>query len=191
MDELCRVSRRAYDRGLVAGTGGNMSIRIPGTKSVAITATGVALDAVTRDSVIVVDFDGKVIEASPGLRPSKETPMHLAFYKLRPQVSAVLHVHPPFATALTLGSCEMPLMTIQAKLNLKRVPVVPVAKPGSADLAELAGSAASLNPESRVVGLGEHGIITAADSAWTAYYLSDLAEENAKVVLLSRLAAMT
>ena len=97
--ELAEYSRRSFNRGLVSGTGGNLSVRIPGTDNALITPTGVCLGDIEPEINLLMKIDGAIIENPCGLRPSKETAFHLAVYQLRPEAGAVSHVHPPYATA--------------------------------------------------------------------------------------------
>lgn len=178
-----QVCRRAYDRGLVSGTGGNMSVRA-GEDRILITASGVSLRDVKSSGVIAADLQGNVLRAGPGLRPSTETRLHLAFYRLRPSVSAVLHLHPPYTTAFATAAGAVPLVSVQAKLGLRHVPVVGAADPGSPELVSLTEQSALDNPGSRVFALAGHGVIVAAEDAWQAFHLADLAEEAAKTAFV-------
>ncbi len=98
-DELVRYSRLCYDRRLVGAAGGNLSVRVPGRDAFLVTASGVSLRDVVRDNLVVVDGTGRLLEGPPGARPSKEASFHLAVYEMRPAVSAIIHVHPPYAVA--------------------------------------------------------------------------------------------
>ena len=97
--ELAEFSRRAFHRGLVSGTGGNISVRIPNTDQVLITPSGVSLGDVEPEANLLVNLEGTVIDNPCGLIPSKETSFHLVVYQLRPDAGAIAHVHPPYATA--------------------------------------------------------------------------------------------
>lgn len=117
-EELAATCRKAFQRGLVGGAGGNISVRIPHRDEALISATGVSLGDITPATVVRVDLKGQVVEAHDGHRPSKETGFHVIAYRLRPHVGAVVHLHPPFATAFAVRGKELPLVTDGARLNL-------------------------------------------------------------------------
>src|SRR4030043_1616925 len=100
--DLAQFSCLSYDRGLVAARGGNLSIRIPGTERVLITPSGLPLRDITPDIIIEVDIHGNLSKGKKNLKPSKETPFHTSIYRIRNDVMAIAHVHPPFSTAISL-----------------------------------------------------------------------------------------
>ena len=123
-DELAETCQKAFRRGLVGGAGGNISVRVPGEDRALITATGISLGDIGPETIVLVDLQGKLLEGAPGMRPSKETGFHVCAYRMRPQVGAVVHLHPPHATAFAVRGMELPLVTDGAMLSLKHVPVV-------------------------------------------------------------------
>jgi L-ribulose-5-phosphate 4-epimerase len=183
--ELADFSRRAFDRGLVGGTGGNVSVRIPGTDRVLITPTGVSLGDVEADINLLVGLDGTIIESPPGQKPSKETAFHLAVYRLRPDAGAIAHLHPPYATAYSNTGQPLPLVTVSSRGVLKEVPCVECATPGSAELCNYVEGGISRNPGIRAMLMKEHGILTLGPDLKTAYYLADLVEDTAKIAYLA------
>jgi len=82
--ELAEFSRRAFQRGLVSGAGGNISVRIPHTDTVLITPTGISLADIDPEINLLVNLAGEIIESPFGLKPSKECSFHLVVYQLRP-----------------------------------------------------------------------------------------------------------
>src|SRR5512139_129892 len=114
--ELSEVSRRAFLRGLVTATGGNMSVRVPGTEKILVTPSGISLEEVDPKDNILVDFEGKILSSSRELKPSKETSFHLSVYRLRPDVGAIAHFHPPYATAYSNKGKPLPLATISSRV---------------------------------------------------------------------------
>jgi ribulose-5-phosphate 4-epimerase/fuculose-1-phosphate aldolase len=77
-EEIAEVSKRAFNRGLISGTGGNISARINDTNQVIVTPTAVSLLDVEPASLITVDLEGEIIDSPLGLKPSKETTFHIA-----------------------------------------------------------------------------------------------------------------
>jgi len=186
-EELQKICQRTYDRGLVGGAGGNISVRIPGREEALISATGVSLGEITPATMVRVNLRGEVLEAHGGCRPSKETGFHLCVYRLRPQVGAVVHLHPPFATAFAVRGKELPLFTDGAMTILKRVPVVGHAPSGSAELHHIVEEGLLRYPEAKVILMERHGMFSMGADLTMAYNLADLTEDTAKISLLSRL----
>jgi ribulose-5-phosphate 4-epimerase/fuculose-1-phosphate aldolase len=182
--ELSEYSRRAFTRGLVSGTGGNMSVRIPGTDTALITPTGISLGDIEPEINLLMKIDGAIIENPCGLRPSKETAFHLAVYQLRPDVGAVAHVHPPYATAYSNRVERLPMVTVSAQGVLK-VPRIESALAGSTELYEYVKRGLNKYPSARVLLMEEHGILAIAPDLKTAYYLSDLTEDTAKIAFIA------
>jgi L-ribulose-5-phosphate 4-epimerase len=187
MEELIATCKRAYQRGLVGGAGGNISVRIPGREEVLISATGVSLGAIAPATVVRVDLQGRVLEASDDCRPSKETGFHVCVYRLRPHVGAVVHLHPPFATAFAVRGLELPLVTDGAMMNLKHVPVVGHAPSGSAELHRIIEEGLLRYPDAKAMLMACHGVLTMGTHLTMAYNLADLVEDTAKIALLSQL----
>ncbi|MCX7022653.1 MAG: class II aldolase/adducin family protein [bacterium] len=100
---IIEIGRRMYARGMVAANDGNISVRLGGGLF-AVTAAGVSKGFLTPDDVVVIDESGRKIEG--GGRPTSEAKLHLFAYSRRPDVGAVCHAHPPFATEELAHSIE-------------------------------------------------------------------------------------
>jgi len=183
--ELSDYSKRSFQRGLVSGTGGNISVRVPGTDRILITASGVSLADVEPESNLLVTQEGTILDRLPGLIPSKETAFHLVVYQLRPEVGAVVHVHPPYATAYANRMKPLPLATTQARANLKEVPWIECALPGSKELCDFVREGIKQYPAAKALLMKEHGILTVGPDLRTAYYLADLVEDTAKIAFIA------
>ena len=180
-EELAEYSQASFWRGLISGTGGNLSLRIPGTDQVLVTPSGISLAEVEPENVIMVDLEGAVVEAPKGLVPSKETGFHLEGYRARDQVLAVAHLHPPYATAFANKRMELPMCTVSARGNLRHVPWIKTAIPGSPELRENVARALAEDPGDRAFLMEEHGTLVLAQDLKTAFYLTDLLEDTAKI----------
>jgi ribulose-5-phosphate 4-epimerase/fuculose-1-phosphate aldolase len=185
--DLAQFSRLSYDRGLVAARGGNLSIRIPGTERVLITPSGISLKDITPDIIIEVDIHGNLSRGKKNLKPSKETPFHTSIYRLRDDVMAIAHVHPPFATALSLKDKPFPILTAPGMVNLVKVPLVEFAFMGTKELCDYVSEVVKQNMEVTALLLKGHGIIAVGPDLASAYYIADLVEDCAKVALFSSL----
>ena len=180
-EELASIAIQSYQRGLVAGAGGNVSVRVPGRDEVLITPTGVSLGMTTVDNIVKTDLYAKHIDTGNGHRPSKETGFHCGIYRLRPEVNAIAHVHPPYATAFSLKFADLPLVTVSATANLKRVPCVDVALSGSDELRELVEQGFARNPGCRCILMRAHGIVATGPTLVAAYNAADLIEDTARI----------
>jgi L-fuculose-phosphate aldolase len=181
---LSDYSRRSFLRALVGGSGGNLSLRIPDTDTVLITPTGVALEEVYPDTSVLVDLDGNILESPRGHKGSKETGFHLSAYRIRPDVYAVVHVHPLYSTAFSCTGEDLPLATVPGRLNLKEVHCIPCYNPGSKELAEKVMDALKKYPDMKALLMRDHGILALGPDITTAYYNADLVEHTAKVAFL-------
>lgn len=179
--ELAAVARRLYERGLVAASDGNVSARLPGG-DILISASGTHLGELRPRDMVRMAADGRPLE--PGARPSSESPLHRAAYAARPDVQAIVHAHPPTATAfsyagLSLGECVIP----EVVLTLGRIATAPYATPGSP---EGANAIKEVIADHDAIVLERHGVVTVGRSPWEAYYKLEKVEHAAHVLLTAR-----
>ena len=126
-----------YARHLMTSNDGNISVRLDETR-VLITPAGLCKGRMDVEDLLVVDLNGNVLASANDRRPSSETPMHLEVYKQRPDVLAVIHAHPVFATALTVVGMDFPDDILpEVALTLGHVPVSAYATPSSHEDAEV------------------------------------------------------
>lgn len=181
-EELVAISHRAYERGLVVGISGNNSLRVPGTETVLIKATGVNQGDMDTADTVLVDMDGNVLET--GRQASKEIRWHLTIYRHNPEVGGIMHVHPPHATAWAVANRTPPLIHTAARGLLQKIGLVDLAPSGSQELADLVAEAFS-DKNLRVALMREHGIIAVGPDLRTAYYRAEYLEDTARVALLA------
>lgn len=133
--EVVRHCAKLWSKGFVANHDGNVSAR-PAPNRIVCTPTSTSKIDVTERSLLVVDAQGKVLQGEG--KPFGELPMHLAVYRGRPDVKAVVHAHPPHATALGVTGRELLVFLPEAVVSLgTRVPVAPLAIPGAEGAAAL------------------------------------------------------
>lgn len=181
-DEVIRYSALVYQRGLVSAAGGNVSAR-QGDRIV-ITGSNVPLRAVTPEGLVLCGSTGQVLEAAPGLRPSKETRFHLAVYRARPQMRYVIHAHPVFSTIWSMQNKPLPLYTKSAQLKLVHVPVIPEGIPGSAQLADSVAQAVETAPEACTAFLmAAHGALVMGETMEACFHQLELLEDTAKIAV--------
>jgi len=160
--ELVTLGRKAVAAGLVLGSGGNLSARPPGGQVAAVTATGTWLDDLgPADFSLVRLADGAVVGGHP--EPSVELPLHLECYRVRPDVNAVVHLHPQLSVLLTALGYPIRLMTTDHVYYVREVRVAPYRHSGTP---ELAAEAAALLADGRCdcVVLSHHGCSVVADT---------------------------
>lgn len=166
LEQLIECAHEAYRRGLVSGTGGNVSLC--DGEFVYITATGAPFRKISENSFVRVDREsGRVVELSGGA-PSKELRLHLAIYQVRPDIKVILHLHPVECIAAVLMLQEDDLLPVYVPGHLKKLgrpPQVPYYPAGSEELARYV---AYLYRYSDCVWLRNHGIVVGACDADTA-----------------------
>jgi L-fuculose-phosphate aldolase len=146
--------RRLATARLVESTSGNLSVRQGPGGPVAISPSALAYERVTPADVVVVALDGRVVDGHRA--PSSELGMHLAVYRRRADVGAVVHTHSPWATTWAVLGREIPAVHYVIASIGHRVRVVPYATFGSGDLA---GTAAAILGDDNAVLLGNHGVL--------------------------------
>jgi len=178
-EELVRYAQRAYFRGLVCGTGGNFSARKADGRML-ITASGLSLGDTSPDNLIDMDITTYEWEASGDYIPSKEFLFHADILRLRPDVGAVLHVHPPYATSYAVMKRDIPMVT-DAAFKQPPTPRVGFAPSGTSELQQNVIEALTSNPGCIVLLLEQHGIIALGSDIRWAYDIADMTEGFAQV----------
>ena len=132
--DIVRVCRRLYERGLLAGPDGNVSVRLlDGT--ILVTPSGMSKIDVCDEDLVMVDLEGRSLARSR--RPSSELQMHLRIYQRRPDIMAVVHAHPPLATGFAVaGENFVAPVLPEVILQMGGVPLLPYATPGTSALAD-------------------------------------------------------
>lgn len=150
--QLIRLGGRAVDRGLVLGSGGNLSARLPGADECVVTASGTWLDDLAPEDFSLVALDGTW--RAGHATPSSEAALHLHSYRARPDINAVIHLHPQLSVLLDALGHRIRLITIDHAYYVRRVATVPYIASGTEELA--AAGAAALADADAVI-LGHHG----------------------------------
>lgn len=176
--QILAAGLKIYQRGLVAANDGNLSVRV-GDNALWVTPTGVSKGAMTEDMLVKLDLDGNLLEGTR--KPSSETKMHLRIYRENPDVRAVVHAHPPAATAFAAAGLPLDRPVLQeAVVQLGEVPVAPFALPGSQAVAD---SVAPYCRTHRALLLEYHGAVTWGDTMEQAHYRLECLEQMALVTL--------
>lgn len=182
--EVVGVGRRLVQTGLVVGTSGNVSAKDKETGLVAISPSGMEYDRIDAEDVPVVDLTGHPVEGRR--RPSTELPTHLALYKARPEVGAIVHTHSTFATTLGVLGWSLPVILGEAAAVLGgEVRVAEYATTGS----ELLGRYVVIALEGRQAAIMKnHGAITVGEDLMEALRVAWVLESAARVYWAARVA---
>ncbi len=179
---LIDYARRTYDRGLVGGTGGNFSARLT-DGSMAITASGLNLGDTSMENLIEMDISTYEYRPKGPYVPSKEYLFHADILRLRPDVGAVLHIHPPYATTFAVLKRDIPMVT-DAAFKQPKMPRVSFEPSGTKELQANVVRTINSNPGCKVLLLEQHGIICLGEDIRWAYDIADLTEELARIAYL-------
>ncbi|MDF2569189.1 MAG: mtnB [Sporomusa sp.] len=180
--QICEIGKRMYDSGFVASNDGNISVRL--SEHVIITTpTGVSKGFMIPEMLIKVDLEGNVFKGSDTWRPSSEVKMHLRVYKDRPDVQAVVHAHPPYAT--TFAIARTPLNKPLVAEAIVTLGCVPVAEYGTPSTNEVPDAVAGYLEHFDAVLLANHGALAWGDDLVTAYHKLESVEFYAKLTFLS------
>jgi len=177
-EQLVQVCRLAYQRGYMAASDGNVSLRLD-DGSVLITPSGRCKAFIQPEDILCVDLEGGVISGQG--KPSSEGQLHYLVYKERPDVAAVVHAHPPTATAFSLAGRQLDCRSLpELMIHLGEAPTAPYATPTTADLPAavkpyVAGCDAML--------LAHHGSLTMAANLERAWALTEKLEHAAITLL--------
>lgn len=180
---MCAVGKLLYDRGYVAANDGNLSMKVEPDRLL-VTHSGVSKGRLTPDMLLVTDLEGNVLEGNR--HPSSETKMHLAVYRGRPDVGAVVHAHPPVSTAFAVcrRGMETPYLS-ELVTGLGAVPCTPSFAMLSTD--EVPRSVEPYLADHCAVLLANHGALTWGEDLWEAFDRMETVEHTAKILLNARL----
>lgn len=185
--EICRVGERMWRQGFCAGSDGNISARLD-ADLILMTPSGVSKGEMRSDGMCVLRLsDAALIH---GQSPSSERAVHLAVYRARHDVEAVIHSHAPKSTAWACTGERLPdALHPEAELLLGRIPLVPYVTPGTGLLAREV--AAALTPNTAAMLLANHGTVTLGDSLESALARLEMLEAYCRLVIeLSRIGRM-
>lgn len=181
-EDIVEVGRRIYNLGFVAANDGNISVRT-GDNEILTTPTGVSKGFMTPDMIIKVDMAGNQLEGE--LKPSSELRLHLEVYRQRPDVRALLHAHPPVATAFTVAGIPLDRPVLpEIVVSLGRIPTAKYATPSTEELP------ASIRPfleKHDAILLENHGALTVGGDLFNALFKMEQIEHFAKISLYARL----
>lgn len=181
-EQMCEIGRRIYNRNMVAANDGNFSARLEENVYLC-TPTGISKGFMTPDMICKVDGQGNLLEANDPYRPTSEFKMHLRVYRDRPDVNAVVHAHPMYATAFAIcgKGLTVPIMP-EAVISLGAVPLTKYGLPSTDEIAE---NITDTLQQYDTLLLENHGALSYSDSLMAAYMKMEEVEFYAQLMYLT------
>lgn len=180
-EQMCEIGRRVYNRGFAAANDGNITIRI-NEREVLCTPTMVSKGYMKPEDICKVDYEGKQLAGSR--RRTSEVLLHLAVYKHRPDINAVVHCHPPHATAFAVAHEPIPKCILpEVEVFLGEVPMAVYETPGNQKFAE---TIVPYIKDCNTIILANHGTVTYGPDLEKAYFNSEIIDAYCKILILAR-----
>jgi len=180
--DICAVGRWIHDRSYVASTDGNISLRLD-PQHILTSRTGICKGMMTPDDLVVTDLEGHNV--SGRRNPSSELGMHLLIYRLRPEINAVCHAHPPVATGYAAAGIPLnKALLCELVLSLGCVPVARYGTPGTSELVD---AIEPLVEGYDAILLANHGVVTYGQDLLKAFFRMETTEHFARVALVTQM----
>jgi L-fuculose-phosphate aldolase len=178
---LCEIGRRLYARGFVAANDGNLTVRL-GEGVFLCTPTMTSKGFLRPEDLCLVDADGRQL-AGPRPRTS-EVLLHLAIYRTRPDVQAVVHCHPPHATAFAIAGEPIPKGVLaEVEVFLGEVPLTKYETPGTQQFAD---TIVPYVRDCNTIVLANHGTVTFGTTLEQAWFHTEIIDAYCRILLLAR-----
>jgi len=181
-EEIVHYGRMLHGRGFVAAMDGNLSVRLD-SKRLLVTPTGLSKGAMRPTDMVVVDLQGKQVAGRRSV--TSEIGMHLLIYRLRPDVRAIVHAHPPTATGFAAAGMALtePLVC-EVVIGLGCIPLARYGTPGTSELAQ---TLQPFVPNYDAILMSNHGVVAYADTLEHAYMKMETVEHFAQIALVTHL----
>ncbi|MEM5584594.1 MULTISPECIES: 3-oxo-tetronate 4-phosphate decarboxylase [unclassified Roseibium] len=188
-EQICRMAKSMFDRGLTHGSTGNISVRLS-DGSLMVTPTGSSMGTLDPARISHLSADGALLS---GDAPTKEMPLHAAFYETRHGTGAVVHLHSCHSVALSLlpeidPDNVLPPLTAYGIMQLGKVQLLPFFVPGDPAMGE---AVRGLAGRRSAVLLANHGPVVAGRDLDAAVFATEELEATARLALLLRGTAAT
>ncbi|MFV0387624.1 MAG: class II aldolase/adducin family protein [Pyrinomonadaceae bacterium] len=177
---IVEIGKLMYERSYVVSSDGNVSIRL-GENLVIASPTQTSKGRMTEDSLALTDLEGNALNDK---RASSELAMHLLIYKLRPEIKAVCHAHPPHGTAFAVAglAIDEPILS-EVILTLGCVPLTEYGTPSTSELTD---AMKPFVPNHNALLMANHGAVAYGKSLWEAFDRMETLEHTAKISILAR-----
>lgn len=179
---ILEIGRRVWEKGFVAASDGNISVRFNDTEVIA-TPSSRSKGFMALDEIVKIDLHGHKISGKG--KPSTELPMHLQIYRLRPDIHAVVHCHPPAATGFAAAGLALDRALIsEIILSLGCVPLAQYGTPATDDLTK---PLEPLIPHYDAILMANHGVVCYGKTLDDAYFKMETVEHFARINLVVRI----
>lgn len=177
---ICEIGKLLYERGYVVSSDGNLSIKLD-NETILATPTQTCKGRMTEESLALTDIEGKPLSDK---RASSELAMHLLIYRLRPDVKAVCHAHPPHGTAFAVAglAIDQPILS-EVILTLGCVPLTSYGTPSTDELTR------AMEPfvaHHNALLMANHGAVAYGGDLWQAFDRLETLEHTAKIAILAK-----
>ena len=180
-EQICEIGRRIYAKGFAAANDGNITIRL-NEREVLCTPTLVSKGYLKSEDICKVDYEGKQLAGAK--RRTSEVLLHLAVYKQRPDINAVVHCHPPHATAFAVAHEPIPKCVLpEVEVFLGEVPMAVYETPGNQKFAE---TIVPYLKDCNTIILANHGTVSFGPTLEAAYFNTEIIDAYCKILLLAR-----
>jgi L-fuculose-phosphate aldolase len=180
-EQICEIGRRLYNKGFAAANDGNITIRL-NEREVLCTPTLISKGFMKPEDVCKVDYDGKQLAGAR--KRTSEVLLHLAVYRTRPDVQAVVHCHPPHATAFAVAGEPIPKCILpEVEVFLGEVPMAVYETPGTQKFAE---TIIPYVKDCNTIILANHGTVTFGPTLENAYFNTEIIDAYCRILILAR-----
>jgi L-fuculose-phosphate aldolase len=181
-EEIVRYGRMLHERSFVAAMDGNLSVRLKENR-ILVTPTCVSKGAMRAADMVIVDIEGKRVSGQRNV--TSEIGMHLQIYKMRQDVKAIVHAHPPTATGF--AAAGIPLTEPLVCEVVMGLGCIPLARYGTPGTSELARTLEPFIPSYDAILMSNHGVVTYGDTLEHAYMKMETVEHFAKIALVTHM----
>lgn len=181
-EEIVRYGRMLHERGFVAAMDGNLSVRLK-SERILVTPTCLSKGAMRPTDLVIVDLDGKRVAGHRNV--TSEIGMHLSIYRMRSDVQAIVHAHPPTATGFAAAGIALtePLVC-EVVMGLGCIPLARYGTPGTSELSQ---TLEPYVPNYDAILMSNHGVVTYGDTLEHAYMKMETVEHFAQIALVTHL----
>lgn len=180
-EQICEIGRRVYDKGFAAANDGNISIRV-GENEVLCSPTMICKGFMKPEDICAVDLDGNQIAGQR--KRTSEILLHLTIMKHRPDVKAVVHCHPPHATAFAVAGEAIPQCVLpEVEVFMGEVPIAPYQTPGGQEFAD---TVAPFLTATNTIILKNHGTVSFGKDLEDAYWKTEILDAYCRILLLAK-----
>lgn len=178
--QLCEFGRRAYDKGLVAASDGNLSVRLD-QDQILCSPTSQCKGFLKPEDICTVDLDGNHIAGDA--RPTSEIRLHLEVYRRRSDVNSVIHTHAPHVTAFAICGKPIPSgILAEPEVFLGEVPTAKYAIPGSEEFAK---TIVPFVKQTNAIVLANHGMVSYERDLERAFWLTEILDAYCRTLILA------